>query len=408
MADFIPVILGTDINAYGTARSLHEAYGVTSYLFGAKALKFTQNSSICQVTITPGFDQPAVFFEALIEEVKPLRMTGKKLVLISCSDGYTALVTQNKAALEEVFVFNTIDAEQQKTLENKKDFYRICDTYGLDYPETVICDAENYRDISLPFGFPVAVKPNDSIAFLNLHFPGKKKAYTAQTEAQMQEILETVYQNGYTGEMIIQDFIPGDYRDMAVLNAYVDRSGEMTMACLGKCILDECLPESIGNYNALLTVDGGALYKQYADFLKAIDYRGFANFDLKWDKRDGRYKVFEINIRQGRSSYYMTAGGCNFTRFLIEDVVYDNKMAPVHFAGAEKLWLYADPSVVKKYAAPEDLDLIAPYLKKRKYTFTQWYEKDRNLRRFLFYWRRRLATIRYYPRFEKERQETGN
>ena len=145
-----------------------------------------------------------------------------------------------------------------------------------------------------------------------------------------------------------------------------------------------------------------ALYDQYEAFLKAIDYRGFANFDLKYDVRDKTYKVFEINIRQGRSSYYMTAGGCNFMTYPVMDLI-GGETPPCHYHDARGLWLFVDPAVLRKYGSEQDKDLIEKSLREG-FTFTQWYEKDRSLPRWLDYMRRRFSTRKYYPHYEPQRQ----
>lgn len=399
----LPVILGTDNNAYGVARSFHEQYGWKSLALGKKALSQTQASKIVDVEITPNFDIQDVFMRKMQEVADRYRRSETVLLLISCSDGYTGLLTRNQEELAKDYRFNYIDAVLQQKLENKQDFYRICEQYHLDYPKTYVISFEQRDTSAMQLTFPVALKPDDSIVYTEIHFEGKKKAYKIETQEELDRTIGQIYATDYRGDLIIQDFIPGDFSKMYVLNAYVNRRGQVKMMCFGKCLLDECLPTQIGNYNALVTIANAEIYAQYEDFLTKIGYRGFANFDLKFDERDGKFKVFEINIRQGRSSFYMTAGGCNFTRFLVEDLVEDRDL-PTHYHAQSALWLYVDPQVLRKYHNPADAQLVSRQLK-QGFAFTQWYKKDRSLRRWLNYMRRRLSTRRYYPKLQPGRDE---
>lgn len=401
--NLLPVILGTDINTYGVARSFHEAYGIKSLALGKKPLTYTRHSSIVTVEVTKDFDHEAVFLKKIKEVIARFKDDPRRLILIPCSDGYNKLVSKHREELSKYFLLNVNPLELQEKLENKKNFYEACEKYGLDYPDTVILNKDNYKDIDIPMDYPLALKPNDSIAYLEVDFPAKKKAYKILDENEMQDKLNKIYQAGYTGEMIVQDFIPGNHADMHVLNCYVNQNSEVKMMCLAKCLLDECLPTEIGNYNALLTIGNMEIYQQYKEFLEAINYQGYANFDLKYDVRDGKFKVFEINLRLGRSSYYMNAGGCNFITYLVDDLVLDLDK-PTHYNKEHGLWLYVDPLVLRRYADPKDKDLVNKYLK-QGYVFTQWYEEDRNIWRFLDYMRRRLSTLKYYPKYQPLREK---
>ena len=72
-------------------------------------------------------------------------------------------------------------------------------------------------------------------------------------------------------------------------------------------------------------------------FLEAIHYVGFSNFDIKYDIRDNTYRVFEINLRQGRSNYYVTGAGYNLAKYITEDYIY-NKDTGFTIANNEHLW----------------------------------------------------------------------
>ena len=77
----------------------------------------------------------------------------------------------------------------------------------------------------------------------------------------------------------------------------------------------------IGNHAVIITEPNDALCQTYKAFLESMHFAGFSNFDIKYDPRDGKYKAFEINTRQGRSNYYVTGAGYNLAQILVDDRV---------------------------------------------------------------------------------------
>lgn len=390
---FIPILLGTDMNVYGMARAFNEEYGIKPIAIGEHQLAPTRFTKIADIHLYDGFDKDPVFSEKLIELAKSTyNQANTKYLLIPCGDGYAELLSQNKEKLAPYYTFIANDYELFKVLINKVTFYETCEKYGLPYPKTFILTPAHLENSqfkqSLPFDFPVALKPANSVEWLSIDFEGRKKAFIIDTREEFEIIVERIYQAGYTSEMIVQDFIPGDDSNMRVLNVYVDYDHNVRMMCLGHPLLEDPAPGSVGNYTVILPDENEQIYHDVAQFLKRINYVGFANFDMKYDSRDGIFKLFEINLRQGRSSFFVTLNGLNLAKFITEDLIFNKPFEKTIYGRAQgehaKLWLNVPLSIFKKYAkdGPDKqrgLDLLA----QGKYGSTLFYKKDRSLRHYL-------------------------
>ena len=147
---FLPILLGTDANCYGMARNFYQAYGMRSLALGKIPLLETRHSKIVQVHTQPDFDHDDVFLAVLDDVAKTYAPLYEHLILIACGDRYTELLCTHKDALSDRFIVPYIDLALKNRLENKEDFYNICEEYGLDYPATVYL----YKDSQPPFDLP--------------------------------------------------------------------------------------------------------------------------------------------------------------------------------------------------------------------------------------------------------------
>lgn len=381
--DFLPVILGSDDNAYGISRAFYEEYGIKSIVVTKGDILPTMHSKIIEKFYVNNLDNPNDFADNLLELWPKFSKMANKLILIGCNENYVELCIRNSEKLEGKYILPFIKEKQMDEIIYKENFYKICEQHGLDYPDTVIFKKGMDPNMDLPFNFPVVVKPSDSVTYFNAQFEGKEKAYILKDKESFVNVIQLIYSSSYQDSLIIQDYIPGGDDTMRVLNAYVDQNHKVRMMTLGRVVLEDCTPILLGNYVAIVPEYNEEIYNVYSKFLEDIEFTGFANIDLKYDARDGKYKIFELNIRQGRSSYFVTASGYNLAKYLVDDRVYNQQKSPVYGNG-DVLWHSVPIKIVKNYVQDPDLKKeVLRLIKEKKTANTLYYNKDMNLIRKL-------------------------
>ncbi len=346
----VPVLLGGDLNSYNVARAFHERYGIVTHVFGRYSIGPTKDSRIVKFHTVPGLDNDDI----MVSEMQNFadKNKGAALILLGCTDDYAAMIIRNKARLEDKYICPYIEAELMDTLVSKAVFYEMCEKYNIPYPKTKVISAEfseeELKEESLGFAYPIIVKPSSSIAYWKHPFDGMKKVYTANDSKEAAKIINQIYSAGYPDKMILQDMIPGDDSNMYVLTAYSDRDNKVKMMCLGHVLLEEHTPKGLGNHAAIITEYMPELTERFRNLLDEIGYRGFSNFDIKYDARDGSLRAFEINLRQGRSNFYITSAGINIAELLVRDNFLCESLTYTE-CRESYLWHTIPFGVVKKY-----------------------------------------------------------
>ncbi|MEI3230412.1 MAG: hypothetical protein V8S24_03655 [Gordonibacter pamelaeae] len=120
---------------------------------------------------------------------------------------------------------------------------------------------------------------------------------------------------------MLQDFIPGGDDAIRTLTTFSDASGELRVVSGGVVCLQDHDPTALGNPLCIMGEREQAIIDGARRFLKEVGYRGFANFDIKYDERDGSFRFFEVNTRCGRNTYYMSLGGQNFVELIVREFI---------------------------------------------------------------------------------------
>ena len=382
-ADFLPVVLGTNLSTYNIARSLHEAYGVRTLALGRAALRETASSAIVDVRTFPDLDEPDRVVEVLLEVAA--EFPGRRRLLIANIEHYTNIVQARRAELAEHFLIPLPDPEVAAKLMTKAAFARTCEELGIPHPRTVVVLAdeaarEGFGE-DLPFDFPVICKPSDTDTYPRLRFAGKQKVYEVADPAELRTVAARMHAAGYDGELIVQELLAGDESVMQVVNTYSDRHGRLRVCSAAQIVLGEYDPQYLGNYNAVVTIEDPALTSAIRHLLESIGYRGAANVDVMVDRRTGEAKLLEVNLRQGAASYYTTAAGANIARCYVEDLVHEREL-PEIAADPEVLWVNV-PYPVVRLLAPRSVRSLVRRARRKGVHHTLRYRHDRSWRRLL-------------------------
>lgn len=403
--DIKVLIIGTDINAYYMSRCYHELTGQKADLIGKANMAFTSVSKITNIQIEPNLWDNDTFVKVLLDYAE--KNKNKKILLIGTNDNYVKLISENKKILEKYYIFNYPDIEIVNNLLIKENFYTKYNNMGLDMPLTYFykCNQnDNIEKVKEYFKeYPIIIKPSNGVEYHHLK-EVLDKVYKVYNEEKLEKVIKRIEKAGYNNTLIIQEFIPGD--DSALFDSlfYVGKDKKAKLATFAQIGLQEHTPTGIGNCTVLVNGFDEHGYKEelvykLKEFIEKIGYQGFAEFDIKYDERDNKYKVLEINPRQSRSGYYMAACGYNLVETLINDLIKNKKME-FKIIKEKYVLSFVPKKIINKYIENKNLKKeINNLIKNKKIINPLKYKKDMNFNRLKYMFLRDRNYMKKYRKY---------
>lgn len=381
MKEFVGVILGGDVNSYAVARAFYEEYKIKTIVVGIKPMYPTIYSKLIEGYYYKNLLENEPLIEALtdIENKYP----SKKKILLGNTDYYVRHILNNRKKIEKIspnYIIPMTTLKQFDELVNKESFYELCDKYGLDHPKGVVFNfkKDNIDNFEIPFTYPIFIKPSDSVIYSKYDFIGKQKGYKVNNYKELKKIVSNIKKSGFDDLFLIQEYIEGDDDSMYVYTCYTNQNHEVKAITAGKILMHDRTPELIGNYNAITNAYNEELSLKLKYFLEQIKFTGICHFDIQFDKRNNRYVVYEVNIRQGRSNYYTLASKTNLMKLIVDDYIY-NKNQDFFIANKE-----FTASIVPRWALKKSLKKHNQKIKMENFSRFTLAPYDRNLKRYYY------------------------
>lgn len=360
----VPVIVGGDLLAYCYGHEFFDAYGIKPIVLSSIDIKITSTSSFVDYRIVPNMGDERAVVDYLVALGRELATQGKVGMALGLADWQVRVLSSHKEELAPWFVVPYIDFELLDDITQKSRFYQICEELDIAYPKTWELDCAELPDDfdATVFPYPLIAKPSNSASWERVEFAGKRKIYELQRPEELNEAYAAICASDYNGKLIIQDFVPGGDDAIRSLTTFSDADGNLRVVAGGRVALQDHSPHALGNPVCIVSEKVDRIVEDAAKFLKATGYRGYANFDIKYDDRDGSYRFFEVNTRPGRNTYYVSLGGVNFVRPIVEEYVLGREVSYVE-AYAPELYTIVPATVAQAYVTDPALreQVLASY-----------------------------------------------
>lgn len=379
--DIIPVILGGDIGVYALGREFHEAYGVVSTVVGTGFIGAISHSRIFAPVVVPALDGPNVL--AAVQKVAGDH-ADKTVVLVANTDPLIETLESIAGQLPANVVSHISPKAAFDAVCDKARFSELCREHGLEVPRMDVVHLAGGDPIpSTELPFPVVAKPAVSAGYYPTLLKGFKKVYYLNEQRELDELWAGLRASGYEDDFLVQELIGGDDTYMDSLTIYIGRDGEPKLLGAAQVLLEDHAPSMLGNPVAMITRQMPELWEKAGRMLSDVGYRGFANFDIKRDPRDGRQLFLDCNPRMGRNSYYNVAGGVNPMQVLVEDAV-DGDAGECRVAREHALYTLVPLRLLRHYVRDEKLLAeLDGLIRDKKVYDPQRYDKDWSARRRL-------------------------
>lgn len=300
--DRVPaVVLGASVNGLSFARSLGRRRVPVLLLDSQK-----KSGSYTRFATTAELDTPESRAEPWIEMLLQLgRRLPRRAVLFPTSDAFCVLVAESPQ-LRECYDFILPERSTLERIVDKHLQYQDAAAAGVPIPRTCYpADTDEARRLAKDLGYPCIVKPYKSHERRRLSFSGKVALVSSPSELAR----ELDRFEGQALEVMLQEIVPGGDDELFGYLGFWDGEGR-ERAWLTKRKLRQSTRFGDGSFQeAVLEPQIAELSRR---LLGAIGYRGFVGVEFRFDRRDGSYRLIEINPRTVSGNQLAISAGVDF------------------------------------------------------------------------------------------------
>lgn len=295
---------------------------------------------------------------------------GQASVLIPANDEAAFFVADHDEPLRKRFIFPKQSANVVSALCSKKDLYYMAKAHDVPTPEISFPQS---REELLSFlrraTFPIVLKAAYQWRFRPTRTGGS--LLIVKTERELLNIYDAIGEQDKSN-LVLQEYVPGGDDTIWMFNGYFNESSDCLFGLTGKKIHQ--WPVHRGMTSLGICLRNGIVEQTTKRFMKAIGYRGILDIGYRYDARDGKYKLLDVNPRLGAAfRLFVTDNGMDVTRALYMDMT--GQLVVPGFACDGRKWLVED----------FELHATLSYVQQRELTFGQLRKSYRGVRETAYF-----------------------
>ena len=306
----VPVVLDANwVNSLGIMRGLGQM-GLKSVGINdtPKGVALYSRHAIGLVGPNPR-ENPQGLIDLLVRVGQHLKSKG---VLFITDDNYLKALSQNKAALEPYYHFTFPDYDVLEALMDKRRQYKLAEELGIATPRSM--QVENAEDITKwpADAYPVLVKGLSGKDFYH-HYHRQVLVFQNKVE------LEKMLADKPNVSVLLQELIPGGEENLYTAGIYMNEAGDAKAVFTGRKLRQ--YPRNFGTCTVGESIACADIVQPSIELLRKLEFYGISQIEYKYDARDGKYKLIEVNGRFWKWHSLATASGVNLAAAAYCDIL---------------------------------------------------------------------------------------
>ena len=277
--------------------------------------------------------------ESVANLVEVARIAGRRCLLIPGTDRAAVFAADHAAELGSWYHIPAPDRTLVHSFCCKKQMLQLAARHNVATPATIGIEtsAERHESFS-KMDLPVIVKGIDGRT--RKHYGTTK--LIVRTRQQLLALYDWIGESQAPG-LIAQEYIPGSESSVWMFNGYFNQRSECVAGFTGRK-LRQC-PAYTGVTSLGICQSNEAVAEAATRLLRGAGYRGLVDMDFRYDARDGKYKLLDVNPRLGSTfRLFVSTDGLDVARACYLDLT--GQPVPSARVSEGRKWMVEDFDLV--------------------------------------------------------------